>query len=136
MENDAETLAVKVAEALIVKKGQKTRILSLRGLSIIADYFVLTSGTSRPHVQALFEAACDVFLATGIRPRIEGAEARRWVLVDGGNVVVHIFHEEEREYYGLERIWSDAPEVVFPASGVPERPVSDSVHVGRHESRG
>lgn len=114
-EEAASALAQAVAEALLNKKGEDVRILSLRGLSLVADYFVLASGTSRPHVQALSEAAVDVFLARGIRPRLEGAEHRRWVLVDGGSVVVHVFHEEERAYYGLERLWSDAPEVPLPS---------------------
>lgn len=107
---DAEQLAKELAQAIETRKGVDTRILNIQNLSLIADYFVITSGTSKPHVDALTETALDLLNQKGLTMRrVEGKESGRWVLIDAGDVVVHIFHKDERSYYQLERIWSDAP---------------------------
>ncbi|MDQ0090263.1 ribosome-associated protein [Paenibacillus anaericanus] len=91
------------------KKAMNIVALDLQGISLIADYFVVCHGNSDTQVQAI---------ATEIRKRvhesgsvirgIEGMDSARWVLMDLGDVVVHIFHRDEREFYNIERLWSDA----------------------------
>lgn len=107
---DPEQLAKVLAKAIDMRKGVDTRILNIKNLSLIADYFVITSGTSKPHVDALTETVIDYLNNHGqSMRRVEGKASGRWVLIDIGDVVVHIFHKDERSYYQLERIWSDAP---------------------------
>jgi ribosome-associated protein len=79
----------------------------------MADYFVIASGRSDRQVQALSRAIVDELRDDGIKPLgIEGMRTARWVLLDYGGVIVHLFAPEEREYYGLERLWSEATQVV------------------------
>jgi ribosome-associated protein len=82
-------------------------------LTTMADYFVICSGRSDRQVQALSDAIIEELRTDGVRPLgIEGRDAGRWVLLDFGSVIVHVFVPEEREYYGLERLWSKATPVV------------------------
>jgi ribosome-associated protein len=79
----------------------------------MADYFVIASGRSDRQVQALSEAIVDELRDEGVKPiGVEGQASARWVLLDYGSVIVHLFAPEEREYYGLERLWSNATQVV------------------------
>jgi ribosome-associated protein len=79
----------------------------------MADYFVICSGRSDRQLQALAGAIVDQLREEGVRPLgMEGRSGARWVLLDYGSVIVHIFAPEEREYYGLERLWSKAAQVV------------------------
>ena len=79
----------------------------------MADYFVICSGRSDRQVHALAGAISDELRKDGIRPvGIEGGAGSRWILLDYGAVIVHVFAPEEREYYGLERLWSNAAQVV------------------------
>jgi ribosome-associated protein len=82
-------------------------------LTTMADYFVIASGRSETQVQALSQAIVDELRDEGIKPiGVEGLRSARWVLLDYGSVIVHLFAPEEREYYGLERLWSEATQVV------------------------
>ncbi|MDP9272373.1 MAG: ribosome silencing factor [Chloroflexota bacterium] len=82
-------------------------------VTTMADYFVIASGRSDRQLQALAGAIVDDLRADGIRPMgIEGRGNARWVLLDYGSVIVHLFAPDEREYYGLERLWSNAAQVV------------------------
>jgi ribosome-associated protein len=79
----------------------------------MADYFVIASGRSETQVQALSKAIVDELRDEGIKPiGVEGRSNARWVLLDYGSVIVHLFAPEEREYYGLERLWGKAAQVV------------------------
>jgi ribosome-associated protein len=106
----AKAVALVLAEAAASKKGLETVVLELTEVSPIADYFVVTSGTSTRHVGTLaeeLEAALRVRL--GRRPRsVEGLGPNDWVLLDFGDVVAHVFSPEARARYGLERLWADA----------------------------
>ncbi len=98
----------KIKEILDNKKGVDIQIIDLEGKSILADYFIIVTGTSTPHVRALSE---DVQLQMKekydtVSSHIEGQSSGRWILLDYGNVIVHIFHAEDREYYSLEKLWS------------------------------
>lgn len=96
------------------KKAYDLLVLDLRRVSIICDYFVLASGRSTTHVKAVAEAIEERLAEHGVRSlRREGFPEGRWVLLDYGDVVIHVFEEEERRFYNLERLWGDA-EVVGP----------------------
>lgn len=100
-------LAADVAES---KKARDVVILDIRELAVIADYFVICSANSRTQVQAIADAIVDKLSLNGLRSKgIEGREDGKWILLDFGDLVVHVFQEEEREFYGLERLWGDAP---------------------------
>ena len=87
-------------------KAVETTLLALRD-TIVADYFVIAAGRSRVQVQAIADAVEEALDAAGVRlGHREGYESARWVLLDYGDVVVHVFAEEERRFYGLERLWA------------------------------
>ncbi|HEX3030410.1 MAG TPA: ribosome silencing factor [Clostridia bacterium] len=98
----------KIVEFLSEKKARDISVIDIKNVTIIADYFVICSGNSTTHIKAIAdelefkmaEAGCN-FLHK------EGYNSARWILLDYGNVVVHIFHEEERSFYNLERLWND-----------------------------
>lgn len=96
--------------AAMDKKAHDPIALDLRGLSSIAEYFVIVTGTSDRHVQAVAENVIEAFRAIGEKPLgEEGLQEGRWVLLDYGEIVVHVFLEPVREYYDIERLWIDAP---------------------------
>lgn len=109
----SKAAALVLAEAAASKKGLETVVLELTDVSPIADYFVVTTGTSTRHVGTLaeeLEAALRRRL--GRRPKsVEGLGPNDWVLLDFGDVVAHVFSEEARARYGLERLWADAVRV-------------------------
>lgn len=83
-------------------------------MSPLADFFVLTSGTSTPHLRAITEHVERALHEAGAGvPRREGGEGARWILLDYGDVVVHIFHHAEREFYDLEALWDRAPRLAI-----------------------
>ncbi|MFB3738322.1 MAG: ribosome silencing factor [Candidatus Velamenicoccus archaeovorus] len=107
---DSKDVAIAAARAASAKQGQDVVILDVHDLIVITDYFVITSGSSDRQVKTLFEEVEKALRALGVRPvRREGENDARWVLLDYVDVVVHVFAEEEREYYDLERLWRDAP---------------------------
>ncbi len=95
------------------KKAVDIVMLRTAELTTMADYFVIMSGRSDRQVQALSRAIVDELRDDGIRPiGIEGMPSARWILLDYGSVIVHVFAVEERRYYALERLWSKAAQVV------------------------
>lgn len=104
--------AIKAAEKAIDKKAGNTVILELKDLSTIADYFVICSGENAAQVKAIAEAIEEYFSREKISPLgREGLEAARWVLLDYGDIIIHVFDEETREFYDLEKFWIDAPRI-------------------------
>lgn len=98
-----------IVEVLQEKKGVDILLMDLRGLSDAADYFVLCTGTSEQHVRTLADEVAQALKEAGDPPwHIEGAATRRWVLVDFVDIVVHVFRQEARDFYALERLWGDA----------------------------
>jgi len=88
--------------------------LDVSRLLVITDLFVIATGTSRPHVQALAEEAEAELKEIDRRPlRREGLKDATWVLLDYGDIVIHVFDQETRSYYDLERLWGDAPRTEF-----------------------
>ncbi|MBI5187684.1 MAG: ribosome silencing factor [Nitrospirae bacterium] len=91
------------------RKAKDILILDLKGLTIIADYFVICSGESTIQVKAITELVEERFDRAGIKPLgIEGLNYSHWVLMDYGDVIIHIFEEDTRTFYGLEKLWIDA----------------------------
>jgi ribosome-associated protein len=104
--------AVKIAKLAAEKKAIDTVVIELKDLSTIADYFVICSGENPAQIKAIVESIEGYFSKKKIFPiGREGADFLRWVLIDYGDIVVHVFDEETREYYNLEKFWMDAPKV-------------------------
>ena len=93
------------------KKAINVVSIDLRGISPVADYFLICNGNNAPQAKAICDHIDDKMeTELGIRPlRVEGYRDARWILMDYGTLIVHIFQEEEREFYSLERLWGDAP---------------------------
>ncbi len=100
---------VKLAyEALEEKKGEDIQVIEIKDISIIADYFIIANGTNSSQVDALVNSVSDHLSKHGYEPkRIEGVRSASWILMDYGDVVVHVFSKEDRLFYNLERIWRD-----------------------------
>lgn len=113
-EQSPEAIMKKVVKAMEEKKANRIVSLGLEGISLVADYFVIAHGNSDTQVQAIAQAVKKTADESGIPVRgMEGLDTARWVLIDLGDVVCHIFHRDEREYYNLERLWSDAKVVEY-----------------------
>ncbi|AZK46763.1 ribosome silencing factor [Paenibacillus lentus] len=96
-------------QAVDEKKAMDIVALDLKGISLIADYFVICHGNSDIQVQSIATEVRKQAQEAGVDIKgIEGMDTARWVLMDLGDVIVHIFHRDEREYYNIERLWSDA----------------------------
>ena len=91
-------------------------VLDVRGQTIIADYFVLCSGTSSTHIQSIAENARDEMREHGYRARPEGVPASFWVVLDYGDAILHVLNDETREFYDLERLWAEAKIAGWPDS--------------------
>lgn len=99
----------KIYDVLDSKLGEDIVILNVNGVSTITDYFIIVSAKSERQVNALQDAVDDEMTKLNVEARaIEGRITSRWILMDYGDVVVHIFKDEEREFYNLERLWKDA----------------------------
>ncbi|NTU52822.1 MAG: ribosome silencing factor, partial [Chlorobiaceae bacterium] len=106
----SELLARRVAELSLEKKGENVKILDLRGLSSVTDFFVIITADSERKAKAITEHIVDELRMEDERPmHIEGLDSLHWVLIDYFDVVVHVFHPDERRFYDLESLWSDAP---------------------------
>ncbi|OGW75008.1 MAG: ribosome silencing factor [Omnitrophica bacterium RBG_13_46_9] len=105
-----------ISRAALDKKAEDIVIMDMRAVSNIADYFVVCSASSSKRVQAISEGIEDALLGKGIDYwHIEGRREALWVLIDYGDVIAHIFHENVRGFYNLERLWQDAPKEYFVA---------------------
>ncbi len=97
-----------VFKTLDNNKAQNIVIIDLKDKSSMADYMVIASGTSSRHIQALSEQVLEMLKNNGIKnSKIEGIDSNEWKLVDGIDIIVHIFHPEKRKFYELEKIWSE-----------------------------
>ena len=113
---DPRELALLCAELADSRKAETLRILDMRGLSTITDYFVLATGTSEPHVRAIWnEITLKLKKEYGITTHPpEGGRINKWVVIDYYDVVVHVMHSVIREQYDLDGLWNDAPIVPLP----------------------
>lgn len=102
--------AALVAEAALDRKAEDVVALDARRVASFADTFILATGTSDRQVRAIADSILEALAARGEKPLgLEGYEEARWVLLDLGDVIVHVFQRDVREHYDLERLWSDAP---------------------------
>lgn len=109
MENlEAKEIARGVVTSLDKHKAQDIRVIEVTDVTSIADYFVIAAGTSSTQVKSLTDYVEEEMEEKGIRPlRTEGYHSSTWILLDYGSVVVHVFQEETRRFYDLERLWKD-----------------------------
>ncbi len=106
------------ARAAWDKKARDIIVLDMREVFLLTDYFVICSGGTDRQVGAIQEAVEERLRELGVKPvRREGEQHRKWVLLDYLDFVVHIFRQEEREYYEIERLWKDAPLVEWEEEG-------------------
>jgi ribosome-associated protein len=104
--------AQRAARAALDKKAVDLTVLDVQGVSSVTDYFLVCSGKSTPHLRTIIDAIRTELKADGVRPlHAEGRPESGWVLLDYGDVLVHVFLEDTRAYYALERLWGDAPSV-------------------------
>ena len=112
-EEDIRDFAVTIADILADTPASHTRVLDIRGISSLADYFVITSGENERQLRAISRDLADELAKRSIRPaRTEGEPASGWILLDYSDVVVHVFDAELRQFYNLEELWQEAPIVL------------------------
>jgi ribosome-associated protein len=106
-------LTLFLAKMLNEKKAQDTVVLDIKKISFIADYFIITTAQSPAHLKALFKFVLEKIAEKNINRNVkcEGTPQTGWVLIDCGDVVIHIFSESKRNYYNLEYIWQEAKRV-------------------------
>lgn len=111
---EAKKMADIAYRALDEKKGEDIKIIQISEISVVADYFLIAHGNNTPQVQALMDNVSEKMHEAGFPvKRVEGNRNSSWVLLDFGDVVVHVFDREDRLFYDLERIWSDGRQI-FP----------------------
>ncbi len=109
-ENEHLTKVAAVAEAALDRKAEDVVALDVRKLTPFADTFIIATGTSDRHARSIADAITEAMAKRGEKPLgTEGHEEGRWVLIDLDDVIVHVFQDEVRRKYDLERLWSDAP---------------------------
>lgn len=110
--NQSKKMTKLAIAALEDKKANDVRVIDIAGLSVIADYFVIASGFNTNQVQAMADSVREALGIAGYGPRqIEGYGVANWILMDYNDIIVHIFSDESRTFYDLERIWRDGKEV-------------------------
>lgn len=109
MTQDPRALAMAAVGGVAQKRGEDVALLDMREVTLVADYFLLVTGNSTVHVQAIADGVEEALERAGARPLgRDGYAAGRWVLLDYGALVVHVFQAEMRAFYDLERLWGDA----------------------------
>ena len=107
----SQSLIEEIIKLAFEKKAKNLISLDLRGLSSLTDYFIICHGKSEPQVKAIVD---NIRKGTSFKPRhLEGYENKKWVLLDYFDIIVHVFDENERNYYSIEQIWADAPKNEF-----------------------
>jgi ribosome-associated protein len=119
---DSLELARRCAEIAVDKKCQDILLLDVRERTVLADYFLVCTARNKRQLRAVADAVVKEAPKPKTRPRhIEGADGARWVLMDLGDVVLHVFDPDARAYYDLESLWADAPRVPLPTLAKAEK---------------
>ena len=109
---NAKEMSHMICKALDEKKAGDIKAINIEEVSVMADYFIIASGTNRNQVQAMADNVDETLGKAGVNPRqVEGYQTANWILMDYGDVIVHVFDEENRLFYDLERIWRDGKSV-------------------------
>lgn len=112
MINSVEEIVKKAYEAIDDKKGEDIVVLNIGKITSMADYFIIASASSERQVKAIADNVEDELGKEGLNVKgKEGHSTARWILLDYGDFMVHVFHNEERDFYNLERLWKDASHV-------------------------
>jgi ribosome-associated protein len=110
--NTSREMARRIVDSLVDGKAEDTVLLDITEQSVLAEFFIITTGTTDRHVRALAERVIETMAETAVRPlRSEGLTDARWVVLDFNGVMVHIFTPFERRFYNLEELWSEATTV-------------------------
>ena len=111
MNREQEMLSI-ACKAIDDKKALDIKVIDIREVSVIADYFVITSGSNLNQVQAMVDNVEEQLGRAGFEPKqVEGTRSSNWILMDYGDIIIHVFDEENRLFYDLERIWRDGKEL-------------------------
>ncbi|MDD5196172.1 MAG: ribosome silencing factor, partial [Candidatus Omnitrophica bacterium] len=113
---DTKKLAQRIAVAAKSKKAQKVVILDMRKVASFCDYFILCQGTSLRHTNAIAQGIAEDLAKDNLKPlsKVSPTDESGWVVLDFVSVIAHVFYKPMREFYGLERLWSDAKKVSLP----------------------
>ncbi|CAN5665281.1 hypothetical protein BH23CHL5_BH23CHL5_03350 [soil metagenome] len=113
LNSSARTLALHIADIVTETPASNTVLLQITDISSIADFFLICSGENDRQLRAIAETINEELANNGIRPsRTEGTPQSGWIVMDFGDVIVHIFHPELREFYRMEQLWAEAPRVL------------------------
>ncbi len=105
---ESKQLVEKIVAFMEEKKAKDISVINIQDITIISDYFVICSGTSTTHIKAIADEVQFKLKEIGIEANhSEGYETARWILLDYSDVIIHVFHHEDRSFYNLERLWSD-----------------------------
>ena len=109
---DSKELVLEIAKVLDEKKAIDITAIKTEEVTIVSDYFIIASGTSNTHVKSLADdVEYEIKQRLGIDPEHIEGRATGWILIDYGTIIVHVFGQEDREYYNLERLWEDGAKV-------------------------
>ena len=109
---DSKEMLKVIIDALQDKKAEDIRVIDISNVSVIADYFVIASGSNTNQIQAMVDNVEEEMFKAGFDdPKVEGYNTASWILLDYKDVIVHVFSEDDRTFYNIERIWRDGKEV-------------------------
>lgn len=112
MENKSKQMAKIACAALEEKKAEDLKVINIEEVSVLADYFIITSGTNKNQVQALVDNVEEALGKEGYHAKqVEGYQTANWILLDYGDIIIHVFDSENRLFYDLERIWRDGKSI-------------------------
>lgn len=110
--NDVKEMVIAAYQALDSKKAEDIRIIDIQGVTVIADYFIIANGSNQNQLEAMKDAVDEALYRSGYHlKQLEGNRNSSWILMDYGDVIVHLFSKEDRLFYDLEKIWTDGKTV-------------------------
>lgn len=116
--NQSLEMAKIAYDALEEKMAEEIKVIDIQKISVVADYFIIANGKNKNQVQAIVDNVQDALFKAGYEMKqMEGYQNGTWVLIDFGDIVIHVFDQENRLFYDLERIWKDGVEVPMEAEG-------------------
>lgn len=111
---DSKEKAKTAVDALREKKGIDVKVIDISKISVMADYFIIASGNNKNQVQAMTDNVEDELAKNNVHSsHVEGYSTGNWILLDYGDIIIHVFNEEDRLFYDLEKIWRDGVEIEF-----------------------